>query len=251
MRNKIDWMVVSPELNPKISEFSSENIIAIQPEKLLSNLFDSGIEFSFYKCPAFVDALRNVYIIRSPFDFMLNIQPSKRIIQIDKPQDFALRYINNRSSDNLETANMVFSLNYTLLFTTDDDIEIESLPCLYHSNQFIDNTQIITGKFNIGKWTRPIELAAIIKNSTSINLSKTQINVKRGDPLMYVRFHPKDGKVVSLNQETDFDKILKYNNDCNATTGIKQYIKNQKLEKLYKLFEKFKQPKLKCSFRFK
>jgi hypothetical protein len=250
MKNQIDWMVVCPDIKPTIVDFSTENIIAIPPEKLLSNLFDNGIDFSFYKCPAFIDALRNVYIIKSPFDFMLRIYPEQRNIQIDKPEQFALRYINNRSPDNLETANMVFSLNYNILFTTDDDIEIESLPCMYHSNNFIDNTQIITGKFNIGKWTRPLEIASIIKNSSNNITSNIEINVKRGDPLMYVRFTPKDGRAITLNQEKDFDSILKYNNICNATTGIKQYIKNQKLEKLYKLFEPFKK-KNKCPFNFK
>jgi hypothetical protein len=252
MKNKIDWMVLSPELKTTVLDISTENVIAIPPEKLLSNLFDPGIKYVFYKCPAFIDALRNVYIIRSPFDFSLRIHPERRSIEIDKAEDFAMRYINNRSPDNHESANMVFSFNYSLLFTSDDDIEIEPLTCLYHSNSFIDNTQIITGKFNIGKWTRPVELACIIKNSTNNITSTIEIDVKRGDPLMYVRFNPKDGKVVTLNQETDFDTIIKYNTISNTTTGIKHFIKNQKMESLYKLFAPFrKQSKSgKCPFRF-
>jgi hypothetical protein len=236
-----------------LEEMGSDNVIAMEPEKLLQNLAKTEPGMLHYTCPAFVDNFKNTYIYKAPFDISIKVDPVNRTIEMDKDPDTVEKYLFHRKQDSLEYSKMLFSLNYFLLFITDDDIEIETIPCLYHQNSFIEQTMLISGKFNIRDWIRTVELAAIVKNSNMVNKECIYITIKRGDPLMYIRFHPKDGSLVKLEQEFDFDVIEKYTRITRVTSFVKQTNPHTKLFDLYKMFSPFRKKlaSKRCPFNFK
>jgi hypothetical protein len=229
-----------------------DNLVAIPPERLLSNLAKTQPKMLHYSCPAFLDNFKNTFIIRAPFDISLEVNPNERAIYTDKNAEFSDKYITNRLNNSPSTGDMVFSINNFVLMVTDDDVEAETIPCFYHQSDFVDKTMLVSGRFNIRNWIRPLEAACIIKNSSPNNQPVT-INIKRGDPLFYVRLHPKDGSSVKLEQETNFDEIEKYTKYTWVTTTVKQTNPNMKLFDMYKMFEKFRPRKFfnKCPFNWK
>ena len=250
----VKWMISTNAAFNLIEAMGADNVVAIPPEKLLPNLAKTQPGMLHYTCPAFVDTFKNTYIFRAPFDVSIKIDPVERTVQMDKDRDFVEKYLQHRVNDAPETENVLFSLNHFLLFVTDDDIEIETIPCYYHQSDFVNKVMFISGKFNIRDWVRNVEVATIVKNSKPENKDPIFITIKRGDPLFYIRFHPKDGSVVKLEQEFDFDKIEKYTKLGWVTTSIKKTNPHTKLAELYKMFSPFRRKNVKaskCPFNFR
>jgi len=252
MGEYVKWMITTNARDNILAECGSDNVVAIEPQLVITDLAKLYPGYLHYRCPAFIDALKNTYVVKAPFDFSIKIDPKERSIQADKDINFLQKYIHNRINDSIPTENMVVSFNFFMLFITDDDIELEQLPCLYHTSEWIENTQSITGKFNIKKWIRPIECAAIIKNSKPKD-NVTIINIKRDDPLFYFRLHSKNDNKVILEQETNLNKIVEYTELIRVTSLVKATNPYLKLPILYKLFDRFRPKKFfsKCPFSFR
>jgi hypothetical protein len=251
--NLVKWMVtVNTPTKETVGDIGGDNMAAFKPELVISDLIKSNPGYEHYKCPAFTDALKNTYLIRAPFDLSIQIDPTTQKFAFDKNRQFVDKYIWDRRPDYETGQNMLLSINHFMLFITDSDIEVEQLPCLYHNNDWVSKTQIITGRFNINKWIRNVELAALIKDSKPNN-QMFYINIKRGDPLFYLRFHAANKKQIKLEQEVDLHKILEYTEYTWATAGVKRVVPNLQLPILYKMFEKFKPKKFikRCPFRGK
>jgi hypothetical protein len=251
--SKVKWMITTSAKFNLLEEMGSDNVIAIEPEKLLQNLAKTDPGMLHYTCPAFVDSFKNTFIYKAPFDICIKVDPVNRTVEMDKDSETVQKYLFHRKQDSVESGKMLFSLNYFLLFITDNDIEIETIPCLYHQNSFIEHTMIVSGRFNIRDWIRSIELAAIVKNSEPKNKECIYITIKRGDPLMYIRFHPKDGSLIKLEQEFDLDVIEKYTRITRVTSLVKQTNPHTKLFDLYKMFSPFRKKlaSKRCPFNFK
>ena len=248
----IKWMIPSGAVYNPIEDIGGDNLLAINPESLLSNLSKQQPGMLHYTCPAFIETFKHTYIIRSYFDVSIKVDPLKRSIEVDKDKSFIQKYITNRNQDCSPDGNMIFSLNQELLFITDNDVEIETLPCYYHNNDFVDKTMFISGRFNIKKWIRSIEAAVIVKKTAS-STEPIFINIKRGDPIYYVRFHLKDNSKLNLVQECDFNKIEEYIKYILITNGVKRIKPYTKLTELYEMFSRFRPKKFfnKCPFGFK
>lgn len=249
----VKWMISTHAAYNILHGMGADNLVAIPPEKLLTNLAKTQPGMLHYTCPAFIDTFKNTYIVRASFDVSIKIDPVERTVQLDKDREFVEKYLQTRTNDAPPDGNVLFSLNQFLLFITDDDMEIETIPCYYHQTDFVEKTMLVSGKFNIRNWIRNVEVASLVKNSTPNNKDPIIINVKRGDPLFYIRFHPKDNSTVRLEQEFDFDKIEKYVKYNWVTTMVKKTNPHVKLPELYKMFEKFRPRKFfkKCPFGFK
>ena len=249
----VKWMISTNAAYNLLHAMGADNLVAIAPEKVLPNLAKTQPGMLHYTCPAFIDTFKNTYLIRASFDVSIKIDPVERTVQLDKDRDFVEKYLQHRVNDAPADANVLFSLNQFLLFITDDDMEIETLPSYYHQSEFVDKTMLVSGRFNIKNWIRNVEIASLVKNSTPDNKEPIFINVKRGDPLFYIRFHPKDNSTVKLEQEFDFDKIEKYTKYSWVTTMVKRTNPHTKLPVLYEMFSRFRPKRFfkKCPFGFK
>jgi hypothetical protein len=142
---------------------------------------------------------------------------------------------------------MSFLIPY--LFYCDKSIIIEEMPSLMHKNDFLNNTRVIGGKFDISKWYRPIEYAFEIIDD------KVPLIIKRGDPLYYIRFIT--DKDVNLIQTYEYENnyVQKFSSNC---VNIKNFIKGNTLQKNYSIVSDYLESikkkifpkKSKCPFHF-
>jgi len=250
----VKWMIPSPVMDKPMVDIGGDNLLALEIEPLLSNLAKSQPGMLHYTCPAFVSNFKNTFIVRSYFDVTIEIESLKRSINVlNKNREFANKYFINRHIESSPDGDMLFTFNQLLLFITDNDIEIEMMPCYYHRNDFIDKTMLVTGRFNIFNWIRTVEPAVIVRDSKKTNTNSITIDVKRGDPLYYIRFHCKDDSKVTLEQEINYKKIEEYIQYTSITSGVKKIKPNTKLPELYEMFSRFRPKKFfnKCPFGFK
>ncbi len=131
------------------------------------------------------NSYKNVYSIKSPFDYNVKIN-NKEYSTPDYGQNFFNKYVLPR-----DIPNRLISLRAPKIIFFSDNLntELEVLPPALSPNRFND-CMYISGKFNIGKHFRPLELALAFYKDV-------EINIRKNDDLYYVKFHsPKKVKLV-------------------------------------------------------
>ena len=157
------------------------DLLHIPPKLVMSDIKDYikkelGVE-NYFQCPAFSDYYKNMFAVKSPIDFNIRINPIT-LLPFDKnPPDPHTPYMLRRSA-NLN--GKVYDIDIQYYFYAEEPIEISQITANLHYNDFTNNTKLFSGKFNIGKWFRPL--------LPSILLLKPNIKVNRGDTLYYVKF---------------------------------------------------------------
>jgi hypothetical protein len=161
-------------------------------KRILNNKYDvresNTNHETYFRCPAHTDHLKNLFAVPAAFDcdLIIDKQPNQPEFATstffknnnDFDKAFLIRSIKNR----------LFSINLGSLFVTEsDDILMSQMPAYLESNGFVDNTVIIPGTFNVGRWPRVLECA--------FHLKEDKMFVKEGDPLYYLKFYT-DEKIV-------------------------------------------------------
>lgn len=226
---KVGWCPITlQEYHPDNSYLISEwqNVGVQPPESVFKSFRDDGREDSHVLlCPAFIGYLKNTFLIRSPIDFTLSVNSNTKTVSGDRfDQRFFNEWVANRDTDFINPNKPFISVGPRLVFVADEDIIIESLPAMLHNNEFIQNTNIIPGSFNIHRWVRPIDVTFEV-----IDTSKPII-FRRGDPLMYVRFIDPKGRKVELERIEQTQDLIK---TMYGMTALKTFVPMIKLEKLY------------------
>lgn len=227
--------------------FDSLSLLLAEPEPVLPQIIRDRevIAGSFTSCPAFQDYYRNTYVVRSPVDITLTYDAKADFLYI-KPQDqnFFDNFLIHRGTQIGKDDKPLFSFNIRYLFIADKDCLIEQIPVSMHDVNHNQSARLIGGTFNIAKWYRPIEFA--------FELLTDEFKIKKGDPLFYVRFVPKDSKKISLvyKEYTDEDILI-----AKKCTYLKKAQQNLGLEALYKLAERLHHKlwfnKKKCPFTWR
>ena len=161
-----------------IRTIAPEHIKDINPE--FYGLKEKNVNATQYAfCPAYRDYLKNLYVIRSPFDYDLHIRNERIETSFYKQKDFD-DLIHIRS-----LPDRLISLSLNLyLFTMEDSLLLSQEGATLHSSNFVDNTIVVPGKFDLGKWPRPLELAFHMKSES--------FKINWEDPLYYMRFHTQE-----------------------------------------------------------
>ena len=201
-----------------------------EPEELatLVNNFDyttENIRRNFKYCPAVKDMIKNVYRLKFPFDYNITFTDTD-IVSSVYDQEFFNKMVLIRS---VEKKHLSFNLTY--LFVCEESLEIESSSCYFSDNEFVNKTMLVPGKFNIGKWIRPLDCAFFMKNGFD------SLNVKRGDDYSYVKFNTNEK--VELKKFYCTDTLL---NLVSSNLKSRDY-KSKLIEKLsfyYRMYEKAK-----------
>lgn len=186
-------------------------------------------ELEYVFCPAHKDYFKNLYLIRSPIDYDINIDSvnNRMYSSVGTQEDFN-SLINVRSVP-AKLSSIMLRMDF---FTEESSLQISQEPASFHTSNFINNTILIPGKFDVAKWPRFIEVAFHMKKD------KVALNIQ--DPLYYVRFH--------TEEQIRFKRFLptqKYNELAMSFLKTKN-LKNRvasKLEYYYNILAKY--PKIK------
>lgn len=207
------WMRASkPELVSK--RFYSKGI---KDTELRSNM---GINF----CPAFNRSLKNLYAVKSVYDYSFTIENNRCVSEL-YDQKFFDTHVLIRSLEK-----RLFSFNNKYLFFTDEkSLEMTALlHPTFEENAIAERCMPISGSFDIGKWFRPLEFPFILKKE----FDKFVLNDQ--DVMYYVKFHT--DKPIVLKQFFVSDRLVHFINGTLATTHSK-LSKLGTLDDIYALFK--------------
>ena len=153
------------------------------------------------QCPAIHDALMNVYGIKSIYDYEMKYE-NKQLESKVLDQDFYNSHVQVRSMDQ-----KFFSFVQKVIFFTDEtSLQMTAYePAFLEDNSITRATYSIPGKYDIGKWFRPLEFNFYLKENVST------FKIKEGDIYTYIRFHT-DEK-INFIRYMPTDTIKKYSED--------------------------------------
>jgi hypothetical protein len=205
-----------------------------EPEPAIKFISKNSEKLSLLRCPAVTDFLKNVYIIKSPLDFSLEISENKVII------------INNRQ--NFKEPFEIFDLSFLVDYKSPDTGLLFKHSCIDIGFQyyFINNGNNVSmqnidvplyfnrvanvpGEFNISSWVRPTNFTFFT--------DKKEISFNRGDPLYAVKFITKNNEVVKLEKIVDKQRIDKITFSQLQSTGIKKFLPKLSLSESYNIFK--------------
>lgn len=189
------------------------------------------------RCSAVREYMKNVFVIRAPVDYTLHIDAEGRCSTSDHTKEFFDATVTPRS---LGSGPRTLSLEWMYLFYANESVVIEALPPMFEHGALTSDIRPIPGCFDIGKWIRPVAFAFEVLDGVS------EIHIKRGDPLLYVRFAT-DKKVKLVRVEQD-ERLTNVVDTC--VDGAR-FFPGRSLSWLYELaapvIKKFKGSK--CPFR--
>lgn len=179
-------------------------------------------------CPAFKDYNHNLFAIKSPIDYGINIGPRNETVTSTS--------YDQKMFDDLVTVRSLpeklFSMSIGLdLFTESKSLLISQESATFHSNGFVDNTIIIPGKFDLGKWVRPLEIGFHVKGNN--------MQMKDLDVLYYLRLHTSEK--ITFKQFIPSPRYVELKGRILNTKNMKS--KFSPLSYYYEIFAK--QPNLK------
>jgi hypothetical protein len=208
------------------------NIIDIELEPLINDL---NIKYGQYegtknvlKCYALQEHIKNTFIYRSPVNMKVTYTGDDRKyiisgVKVDNQKEFNL-LIDNPDAESIYQLFIGFGLN---ILSKEDSLLMSVHPANYHKTD-VSKFPIVTGSYDCGKWFRPIHLSIF-------NTDKQDFEIKRGDPLFYIKFHTNDK--VQLERFNMSEEIVSH---VASTVEVKNYLKSTKLNKLYEMYKKSK-----------
>lgn len=176
-----EWMrAETPELVSK--SFYSKNIIEKNNPKLNLNY-----------CPGFNENLKNLYAIKSIYDYSIILEPNHAYSNF-YDQKFYDDHVLIRS---LEKKAITFSQK-NIFFTEHNTLKMTAYEYpFFEQNEITKRCILIPGKFDIGKWFRPLEFPFFLKNDFDTFV------VNEGDIMYYVRFHTEEKIILKQFMITD------------------------------------------------
>jgi hypothetical protein len=223
MKVTVNWML---RKEPK-----GMHSVVLDPVPVLKHYSENN-NAEIRKCPAYLNFLKNTFVILSPCDLKIEINAQELWANVIEPRFFPKDRLNLRFDQSHGSPYPMFSLIIPeMVFTSDHDVILELVdPFMEWERK--NPVRIIGGQFNIHKWVRPVE-CAYEANRTAFTYS-----IKRGDPLHYVRFYTDNPSDIIQLQRVEITDAIEA--DILENTSIKNYKHGSSLEFLYELRSKYK-----------
>jgi hypothetical protein len=187
---------------------------------LIKNKLNTNNKESFFPgCPAFKDEIYNVYCLKSIYDYSFFIENDLVKSEINN-QLFFDNHINIRNFNE-----KIFSFkNYYIFFSEEKSLKISMFQPYLENNNINNNCIVIPGKFDIGKWYRPLDFAFILKNN--------YFSIKEKETFAYLKFHTKEK--INFIQYKENENLKKYKTDVLNSRNFR--LKTNNLDYLYNNF---------------
>lgn len=180
-----------------------------------SNIFNTPGDRASYihACPAFKDAIKNTFIVKSPFTYTIDWDGNK-ITSPMYDKRFFDDVIKPRTRD---SGFLSYKAPKPVFIAEGNDLNITEGPAYFHNNDITNKSYMVPGSYNIGKHIlRPLELAMKFKTPGTIKITE-------GDALYYIKFH--------TEEEIIFKKFVMtpdITNLCSAILSTREYTNNFK-----------------------
>lgn len=186
-------------------------VVAIEPKKLDAW---EGSTSGFSKCPAFINYVNSTYMICASIDIDLFWDRNNKVLSSSLSHVAHNTYVNLHSQDfDINTGLPIVAISSSFLFVADQPVIMEMTPPYAHNDPA---WRVMPGAFNIYNWQRPIV--------PTFEMLRDHVSIKRGQPLVYVRFKTenfKDNIVLERIERTDeLDHVV------NSNLSVKTYQKN-------------------------
>lgn len=161
--------------------FYNWNLMYDDPEPVISsyNHYGEDRKKALKRCPAFTDKTKNTFIIRSPFDFDIDIVNGQATNKSGN-----LGVMQQAFTKDGENALVQLHMNY--YFFSEEDLEITIAAPFFNKAEHLQYGAIVPGTFNISKWFRAINLEFNIWEGVN------SLKIKKNEPLAYISFNAKN-----------------------------------------------------------
>ena len=205
----------SPWINAEM--YPAYNLCFKEPTSLLETL-KHGINHenkldNYFKCPGFLNYVKNIYTLNAPFDIdaeLINGQFYNQLYQ--------------RKSASIKDAETI-NIATNWIFFAEDTLYIESMPPFMHNLSLHNSGFYVPGTFDISKWFRPLEYAYQLWPGV------TTLQAREGDPLIYLKVNTEEP--VEFKRFYMTDRIRDISKGC---IRMKQFKSIKNLSKLYDIF---------------
>jgi hypothetical protein len=206
-------------------EYPSVQMIYDEPISLLEDLRDKrnsdNTKDNFYSCHAFLNSVKNTFVLKIPFGITFGLDKELGPIYIDGLVDDMKHIVLKHPS---QKNTMTFAIRGNWIFWSEDSLDMSTTPAYYHKPVF--NGFYVGGRFNIGQWFRPVEGASQLFEDVNT------VSFKRNDPIAYVKFHTDEPITLKRFYMTKELEELHW-----ACVKYKRYEKGRALPYLYAKFE--------------
>ena len=214
--NKITWM---PVFSERLSY--DPNITYYEPEPAFKYLLSVRDDAQYLKCPGLSAFLKNTFVIKSPYDLTLTIDPATQNVTSNKfGQEFFNENINIRPATSPKDRLVIQTFpKYLFVSNSKTPIIVNVMPWFFKPNNF----SVIPGSFDITKWIRPVNLAIEAHD-------QTQFEFRRGEPLYCVRFETEDNVVLERGEFSEDIKTA-----MASCLNVQNYVPGMNLKTLYNI----------------
>jgi hypothetical protein len=206
--------------------YSTNHLLYETPDSLLADLKPfynkENKGDNWYQCHAFLNSVKNTFILRFPIGVSFAIHKEFGIVGLDQNDRQMLPFVCIKSPSTINA--YTISLLNNWIFWSDEPLLITSTPSYLHKLDF--GGHYVPGSFDINSWFRPLEAAIQLDQGTEV------FTVKRGDPFAYVKFDTQ--KPVVLKRFDLTPKIMQISQDC---IGYKRHDPSRSLPYLYNKFK--------------
>ena len=222
---KVYWFGISDEGLVSSASFldpapSYERIRSMSPKNFNDN---------FSMCPALKDTFYNTFDLTLPFEYSLTgFKDFKEIKTLAQTQNFFEGMVHLRDPDK-----RLMNLNFHYNFFCEEPCMIDYGQAKLTDNYFVNNTMMLPGKFDISKWSRPLNCSFLI------NKNVNDLNWKMYDVYAQIKFLTQEKvELVKFYPTREINEIL-------SDYMMIRHQKGRKVWQLHKYYDTFKRTKTK------
>ena len=201
----------SEELPP--SNFAISPLSYFDPVPVRNCLQEPILESSYSKCPAFTAYTQNLFALKFPFDYKIELFEKDGSLvgkTEERDQTFFESYIKLMPGPGKH----IFQVTPRHLFVSEHPLIMTLLHPFFHNNNITRLGHVLGGEFDIGQWARQIVMGMYLHEPNCV------MDLKRGDVYTYLKFNTKDK--VTLKK---FHYTSEINSIVTACTRLKNTTK--------------------------
>jgi hypothetical protein len=182
---------------------------------------------NFFRCPAFVNNIKNTYVFKSPANCDVEFKENYIVNKMPDSVPWEQHILQFKQPSMYNAYTVKFNAHW--IFFSEDELEIDATPPYLHNSQVSNHGYYVPGSFDISSWFRPLEYAFQLKEQHN------QFKVRQDDPLLYIRF--KTQEPVKLKKFYLTESLFNHSMSC---IKLKIYRRERNLKNLYGIFHKSK-----------